>query len=127
MIMNRGAAPAKHSVYMSALKSINLAFAFFLELCLLAALAYWGFQTGRGLLLQVALGIGAPLIAAVIWGICLAPRALIKLSAPLQGVLKLVLFGLAAAGLATAGQPLLGAILVLAFIINWTLAYIWNQ
>jgi hypothetical protein len=28
-------------------KSVNLALRFLLELCALAALAYWGFQTGK--------------------------------------------------------------------------------
>ncbi len=47
--------------------SANLALRFVLELAALAALAYWGFHTGHSLLGDVALGVGAPLLAAVIW------------------------------------------------------------
>jgi len=44
------------------IKSANLALRFLLELCALVALAYWGFQTGRGLIVKIGLGMGAPLI-----------------------------------------------------------------
>ena len=53
---------------MIVLKYANLALAFFLELCALAALGYWGFVTGEGLPARIGLGVGAPLLAAVLWG-----------------------------------------------------------
>ena len=49
-----------------ALTAANLALRFFLELAALAALAYWGFHTGRSVLADVVLGLGAPLLAAVV-------------------------------------------------------------
>jgi Protein of unknown function (DUF2568) len=92
---------------LTAIKYGNLAVAFLLELCALAALGYWGFHTGSGsgTGAKVALGIGAPLLAAIVWGMFVAPKATVKLPAPAQLALKVAIFGLAAAGLALAGQP----------------------
>jgi hypothetical protein len=55
------------------IKGANLALRFLLELCALGALGYWGFKTGNGTLAKRGFGVGAPLVAAVVWGIsCLA-------------------------------------------------------
>ncbi|MBK6326645.1 MAG: DUF2568 domain-containing protein [Chloroflexi bacterium] len=43
------------------LKSANLALRFFLELCALAALAYWGFHLDQGIVWKGIAGLGAPL------------------------------------------------------------------
>ena len=51
----------------------NLTVAFLLELCALAALGYWGLRTASGPATKAALGIGAPLLAAVLWGLFAAP------------------------------------------------------
>ena len=63
---------------------VNLALAFLLELCALGALGYWGVRTGDGPVAKVALGLGAPLCAAVLWGLFAAPRA--PVSVPLVGL-----------------------------------------
>ena len=65
---------------MELLKNINLALAFLLELCMLAALGYWGFTLDQGLAIRVGAGLGVPLLAAVIWGVLMAPRAAIPLA-----------------------------------------------
>ena len=59
----------------SAFRGINLALAFLLELAALAALAYWGYCTGNSTFTSLLLGIGIPLIAAILWGLFAAPRA----------------------------------------------------
>src|SRR5262245_9961005 len=97
---------------MAIAKSVNIAFTFILELCMLAAFAYWGFTTGNGLAMQILLGVGAPLLVAVIWGIFLAPRSSRRVGRPLHEVLELVIFGLAFAALYAAGQPVLTGIFV---------------
>jgi hypothetical protein len=58
----------------------NLTLAFVLELCALAALGLWGFSVGGGPVAKTALGIGAPLCAAVLWGLFAAPRAGVRAS-----------------------------------------------
>lgn len=81
----------------------NLALAFLLELCALAALGYWGVWVGSGPLIKIALGIGAPLFAAILWGLFAAPRA--PVSVPLVGLgVKVIVFGSAVAALYTTGQ-----------------------
>ena len=58
---------------MVVLKYANLALAFLLELCALAALGCWGFVTGGGLPAKICLGVGVPLLAAVLWGVLVGP------------------------------------------------------
>jgi hypothetical protein len=64
---------------------VNEGAAFLIELLALAALAWWGAETGSGLFVHLLLGIGAPLVAAVVWGLFASPKARVKL--PLAGVL----------------------------------------
>ena len=111
----------------NAIKAANLALAFLLELCMLAAFAYWGFQTGAGLGMQLVLGIGAPVLAAVVWGIFVAPRAPVKLPPALHLVFVVVIFGLAVVALAAVGQPTLAWALGVVFAINRVLIYVWKQ
>jgi Protein of unknown function (DUF2568) len=109
------------------LKSINLALAFLLELALLAAFGYWGFQTGSSTLVKVLLGIGIPLLAAVIWGIFMAPNSARHLQGGAYLVLKALLFGLAVVALMTAGRTTLGVVFAAVVVINTILLYIWRQ
>jgi Na+-transporting NADH:ubiquinone oxidoreductase subunit NqrE len=111
----------------AALKVINMALAFFLELCLLAAFFYWGVQTGNGLALQIILGIGAPLVVAIIWGMLLAPKAARRLRGAPYLLLKYLLFGLAALALAAVGQTVTGVVLFAAALLNQTLLHLWES
>jgi quinol-cytochrome oxidoreductase complex cytochrome b subunit len=112
---------------MQAIKTANLALRFLLELCALAALAYWGAEVGRGLLLKLVLGIGAPLVAAVVWGTFVAPKATVPVSTPIRILIEVVIFGLAAGGLVVAGRPALAWALLIVFVINDVLLYAWGQ
>ena len=112
---------------METIKLANLALRFLLELCALAALAYWGFKTGESVVAKSGLGIGAPLLAAVVWGTFVAPGAPIQAPGFLRLVLELVVFGLASAALYSAGRPTLAWVLMLAFVINRVLMYAWGQ
>lgn len=82
---------------------------FLLELGALAALAYWGFATQDGAPAWI-LGLGAPLAAAVFWGLLVAPKARFRVRRPWRVVLGLVVFGLAAAALADAGSSVLALV-----------------
>lgn len=112
---------------MTAIKAANLAVRFLLELCTLAALGYWGFQIGQSTLTRIGLGIGAPLVAAVVWGTFISPRAAVPVSLPVRLLLELIIFGAAVAGLAAAGQRTLAWVLALVVVINEILLYMWNQ
>lgn len=101
---------------------INMALRFLLELCALAALGYWGFMRGSGTLGKAALGLGAPILAAVLWGMFVAPKAVRPLHDPAKLLVELVVFGGAAAALYAAGQPLWAGVLLVVYGINrWLL------
>jgi hypothetical protein len=53
--------------------------AFFVELAALALIGLWGYRAGGPLWAKVALGIGLPLLAAIMWGLFAAPRARIRI------------------------------------------------
>jgi len=94
----------------SGLRGVTLTVRFLCELAMLAALAYWGFTVGDGAGAWV-LGVGAPLLAAVVWGAWVAPKAGWPVPIPTRVVIELVLFGAAVGGLAVAGQPLAAVVL----------------
>ncbi len=100
------------------LKPINLGLRFLLELAMLAAFAFWGFHTGAQPLAKILLGVGVPLLVAVIWGALLAPRSSRRLQDPAYSILVYFLFGLAALGLVIAGQVVLAVILAVVFVAN---------
>jgi hypothetical protein len=106
---------------LTAIKSINLAAAFLIELCAFAALTYWGAQAGNGLLAKIALGAGALLLTIVVWGLFIAPKAVIPVPTPINLALKLLVFGLAVASLAAVGRPTLAWALGIAVALNLAL------
>ncbi|HJZ49798.1 MAG TPA: YrdB family protein [Roseiflexaceae bacterium] len=108
-------------------KLANLALRFLLELCALAALGYWGFQTGQTLTLKIVLAIAAPLVAAVVWGMFIAPRAAVPVPVWLWLLLQAAVFGCAAAGLVVTGHSTLAGVFLLIVLLNGILLYIWGQ
>lgn len=108
---------------LTVIKKANLALSFFLELCVLFALGYWGFQTGQGTIAKIGLGIGAPMLAVVVWALFGAPNSAWQLHDPWRLILYVVFFGSAAVALFAAGQRVLGIAFALVFILNCTLIY----
>ena len=100
-----------------AFRRANLTLAFTLELCALGALGYWGARTGGGPVAKTALGLGAPLLAAVLWGLFAAPRA--PVSIPIAGLgVKLIVFGSAVAALYATGHRALAAAFALLVVVG---------
>jgi hypothetical protein len=64
---------------------LTLAVRFGLELAMLGIYGVWGWRAGQGLLAMI-LAIGLPLLAAVLWGAFVSPRA--ALAAP--GIVRLL-------------------------------------
>lgn len=112
---------------MAIAKNANLALSFLLELCLLAAFGYWGFTTGGSLPIRILLGVSAPLLAAVLWGIFMAPKAARPLDTPIHQIAELVIYALAFTALYVAGQPTLSAIFVIVYAVNFVLRLVWKQ
>ncbi len=86
---------------------LNLALRVLLETGIVAALAYWGYQTGGSTTGKVLLAVGAPVVGFGIWG-AVDFRQAGRLAEPLRLAEELVISGLAAAALYTAGEHALG-------------------
>lgn len=112
---------------MAALKNLNLALSFLLELAMLVAFGYWGFNTGESTVVHWILGLGVPVIAIVIWSIFNAPLSKRRLARTPRIILEVVMFSLGALALAVAGQTTWAAIFVVFIVINQILIYIWQQ
>jgi uncharacterized protein DUF2568 len=103
---------------MESVRIANLGLRFLLELALLAALAYWGWHE-QG----VALAILLPLLAAVVWGAFVAPKARFPVPVPVRLAIELTLFGLAVAGLFAAGADALGFAFAAVVILSGAIHY----
>jgi hypothetical protein len=110
----------------SAFQTMNLAVAFLLEHCVLAALVCWGLSSGGGLPTRRTLGLGAPLVAAVVWGLFLAPRATVSLGRPWTGLPEAAVFLTASLALYAAGQATLAGVFSLAVVVNQARMHLWK-
>jgi hypothetical protein len=108
-------------------ESANLAVRVLLELAALVALGYWGVTAGDTPTARLALGLGAPLLAAAGWAVFGAPGAPRALSGPSRLVLELVVFGAATLALYDAGQPALAAAFAVLAVANRALLYARDQ
>lgn len=112
---------------MDAIRFANLGLRFLLELCMLVIFGYWGFKTGAPTWMKVLLGIGSPLLFAVIWGTLLAPKSALRLHEPWLFLLELGLFVLATLALYATGELPLAITFGAVYIINKLLMIIWRQ
>lgn len=112
---------------MAVLKMLNLAVRFLLELCMLAAVGYWGFKTQTTWLMRILLGIGLPVLIAALWGTFLAPRATHPLRGARFPLLELVLFTSGAVALFASGKPTLGWTYTTVLVANKILLTLWKQ
>jgi Protein of unknown function (DUF2568) len=93
------------------MRGFQLLLRFVLELCALAALAYAGWQSSGSFWVRLLMAIALPLVAAVVWGQWVAPKARHPLPDPLRLVPEWLVFGGATVALAVTGRPLLAAAL----------------
>jgi hypothetical protein len=106
---------------------MNAALAFFLELAMLAGFGYWGFHLEKSAWVKWGVGLGLPILLAVLWGIFFAPRAGQRLDINWGLGLSLILFLLAALALYQSNRPALAIALALTAITNRGIAFIWHQ
>jgi uncharacterized protein DUF2568 len=101
-------------------KGLLLAVRFGLELAALFALGYWGITTGDGAVSKTILGLGAPLVAAVLWALFVSPKA--RFQSPLLKVaFELVVFGAAALALVEADRVSLAIVFAVVALIDGVL------
>ncbi|GAA3908130.1 YrdB family protein [Actinoplanes auranticolor] len=93
------------------MRGLQLVLRFVLELCALAALAYAGWQTSAGFWVRLLAAIALPLLAAVVWGQWVAPKARRPIPDPLRLVPEWLVFGGATVALAVTGHPILAVAL----------------
>jgi hypothetical protein len=108
---------------------LNLALRFVLEMAALVAIGYWGFDQHSGIW-RFVIGIGGPVLAAVLWGTFAVPgdrsrsgNAPVLVPGVLRLALELCLFAFAAWTLYDAGSTLLAGLLAGIPIIHYVLSY----
>lgn len=111
---------------------VNLAFRFLLEICGLAAFAFWGWAWGDPW--RWPLSIGLPVLAMVVWGTFTTPgdpsrgqQGPVQVHGIIRLGIELLFFGLAIVALATAEADamattlafLLAGLVALHYILSW--------
>lgn len=109
------------------IKMINIGLSFILELAMLVALGYWGLYGDKSVPLKWLLGIGLPLLTAVVWGFLFAPKAVHRLDSTSGSLLSLLLFLLAAAALFYTRHLELAIAFAVLAVVNRVLILIWRQ
>ncbi len=106
-----------------ALTRFNLALRGLMEFGVIIGFGYWGFHTGHNTSTSVLFGIGAPIIGFGFWG-SVDFRNAGAFAEPLRLIQELVISGLAAVALYTAGSHIWGLMLGLVSIFHHGLVYI---
>lgn len=112
---------------MELVKTTNLLVRFLLELCILAIFGYWGSKTGDNASIKFLLGLGAPILFAVVWGTFLAPKSSMRLHEPWLFLLELVIFSVTCWALYSTGKVDLTVAFGGVYILNKILMVIWRQ
>jgi hypothetical protein len=99
---------------------------FLLELAALVSLGYWGFAEHEGVV-QWLLGLGAPLVAAAVWGRFVAPKASHPTVDPLRLLLELLVFGSGVAALCLAGSTMLAVVFGVLVVAHLALTFALGQ
>jgi hypothetical protein len=108
---------------------INLAVRFLLELCALAAMAYWGWTQHSGWL-RFVLAIGLPVLAGGLWGAFAVPNDPSRSGntpVPVPGwvrlLLELAIFGFGVGALYDASLTLLSLVMGIVVVVHYLLSY----
>lgn len=108
---------------------LNLTLRFILELCALFAMGYWGWTQHAGLARWLWV-IGAPLIAAVLWGTFAVPNdpsrsghAPIPTPGAVRLLLELSVFAAGALALIASQQQSAGIFLAITVLLHYLISY----
>jgi hypothetical protein len=108
-------------------RAANDVLRFALELSMLGALGYAGYELAGGGAAGVVAALAAPVAAAALWGTLLAPKSSRRVRDPRRLVAELCLFGAAVAGLAAAGSVALAVVLGAAVAAHIALTFALGQ
>ncbi|MEC3917382.1 YrdB family protein [Nocardia sp. CDC160] len=113
---------------MKVLQGANLLLMFVLELCVLAAAAWWGFTVSAPLAVRIVAGLVAPAVFIVVWALFGAAK---DARFPQKGwrriALEVLWFGAAAVLLGWAWTPIAGVGLFAIWFVNGVLRLVWGQ
>lgn len=104
----------------------KLALPALMEVGIVVALGYWGYQTGNSTGTRILLAIGAPLLGFGIWSL-VDFRQFGRMSEPLRLIQELVISGLAVVALFDAGQQTFAWVLGLLSIVHHALVYLLGE
>jgi hypothetical protein len=110
-------------MFMVIIESIISLVFFLVELAALFAYGYWGFHIDRGWILRIVLGIGTPMMVAVIWGMFVAPKARDSVSIPVKALIQFAVFTVAAFALYGSGQKNIAIFFEVVSLIEMGLVY----
>jgi Protein of unknown function (DUF2568) len=99
---------------------------FLLELAALGSLAYWGFSEFGGVA-QWVIGLGAPLLVAVVWGRFMSPKASHPTVDPVRFLIEFAVFGSGVAALFAADAPMLAVAFAVLAALHLALTFALDQ
>lgn len=108
---------------MKIVKIINQVTAFVLEICMVVALGFIGYQQGKSILLKYTLAVGLPLIAMVLWGYFAAPKSDYRLALLWRMIFKITLFSITSWLLYMSGYPIMALSFLIIVLLNELTAY----
>lgn len=108
------------------MRSLSLLLRFLLELCALAALAWWGYHATHFSAVHWILALASPLLLAILLGDVRGAEMWFKLPRGERAALGFLLLELSAASLAFAGQTSLAAGFGAAIAVNALMLYLWR-
>ncbi|OOB90443.1 4-amino-4-deoxy-L-arabinose transferase [Rathayibacter sp. VKM Ac-2630] len=99
----------------------NAVVRFVLELFALITFGLWGFSS-FDVPLNVVVGIGAPVLAALVWALFLSPRAVLAIDVYGRSLIELLVFGAAALAWLDLGQPVVAIAFGVVAIVSGVIA-----
>lgn len=100
------------------IRGVNLGVAFLLELAVIFAVGYFGLTLSWGLTVRTLVGVGAPVLMAVLWGVFASPRASVPLRGAADVAFRMAWFGIGALALWGAGLPIAALALAAVYGVN---------
>lgn len=97
---------------------INDIVRFVLELFAIVSLGIWGFLAWPGPWQNIAFGLGAPLLAILIWGLFLSPKAVFSVDLFARSLIEIVIFASVAFAWWSLGQPVVAIVFAVVAIVS---------
>ncbi|WP_244274750.1 YrdB family protein [Rathayibacter oskolensis] len=94
---------------------------FLLELFAFTTFGIWGFTTW-GVPLNIVFGVGAPVVAILVWALFLSPRAVVAIDVYGRSLIELLVMGAAAVAWLDLGQPIVAIVFGVLAVVSGIIA-----